>query len=361
MGDEKLSSIRCYVCCISDHSRIVSAIIDSAEKYPSIMGVEKFDEAEPLKHRYTPENFREMGERPNACMLLRRGRRSKNRPRPAMVGMYSAMVSEERQLTSRSLATYHDANDATLEDFTQCAADLSKDARADWCMVYPMINHEGETTVGARTKFLEGTPAGSTSARGDYPYLGEFGLPLPPPVFVLGPMYVDLIGLDRLLRVPAGKVTQLAPDQVMFRLATSFDALTSDWDAFMGRRRAVMEAIGREYFVGEDGTPSIKIPKELQGTRENAQRVARRREERDRAEQARLAALPPKLTTLEELLEAIRANPDRIVLHATERGHGIIDRARKEFVVQPPREGKRWVAALAEMGVEGYEPSVERS
>jgi DNA-binding protein H-NS len=105
----------------------------------------------------------------------------------------------------------------------------------------------------------------------------------------------------------------------------------------------------------------VKIPKELQGTREHAQRLAQKREERDRAEQARLAALPPKLTTLQELLDAVKANPNRIVLHATERGHGIIDRARKEFVVQPPGEGKRWVAALAEMGVEGYEPSVERS
>lgn len=249
-------------------NQTIDALLSAIERFPNLLQVARFGESEPLKHRFEPAAFRELCLREWNSILFRSNTRQTGSKRRRLVGMENYGHYAGWKVECSKLKMYLAPNPPDIPDVLPLFEHLAIEARSDWGSLFPFGYNDQEIAVGRACAWLEPTMGGSTATFSSVVYLAEYGLPFLPPVYTLGPMYVRLIGLDRLLGTPGGVVRQVAEEQVLIRLIDSFDDLRENYDSFLSRRRAVIDHIGWQFFVAPDGTPAEVIPETLKSVRE---------------------------------------------------------------------------------------------
>ncbi len=73
---------------------------------------------------------------------------------------------------------------------------------------------------------------------------------------IFGPPYVRLFGKERLLRVPAAAVKEIADDLVYVQITENLEDLEKDFAGFEQSREAVMDALDSGAFSGNGSHPS---------------------------------------------------------------------------------------------------------
>ncbi|WP_428939991.1 hypothetical protein [Fontivita pretiosa] len=174
-------------------------------------------------------------------------------------------------------------------------------------------------------------------------------------VTVFGPMYVRHFGRDRLLSAPAPVVREIATDTILLQLSHSYTEVATDWEKFNATREAVIDHLGRECFnrvrTPSDPPPSGQrdarlvdvdprfIPRELMPRRQKFLAAASTPPE----------ALPPPLTSLEEML----AHVGRLKVITIMGSRVLIDKERKEMIgFADPKLAEEWIDKLIAAGVE---------
>jgi hypothetical protein len=174
-------------------------------------------------------------------------------------------------------------------------------------------------------------------------------------VTVFGPMYVRHFGRERLLSAPAPVVREIATDTILLQLSHSYTEVATDWEKFNATREAVIDHLGRECFnrvrTPSDPPPSGQrdarlvdvdprfIPRELMPRRQKFLAAASTPPE----------ALPPPLTSLEEML----AHVGRLKVITIMGSRVLIDKERKELIgFADPKLAEEWIDKLIAAGVE---------
>ena len=87
------------------------------------------------------------------------------------------------------------------------------------------------------------------------------GIPLLPWATVFGAPYINLLGVDTFLRVPAQSVVQLSAEQVYIQVTESMHDIHENFDNFARKRAAIMDHLSPLFQGSEFG---VQVPPEIQ-------------------------------------------------------------------------------------------------